>query len=55
VKRPADPIKVVIVGKPSAASDRAVARWLERFLAEERPGTVWRVVARRPTESRHDG
>ena len=39
------PLTVTIVGQPSTASDEAVARYLERFLAAERPGTVWTVDA----------
>ena len=30
-----------IVGKPSAESDAAIARKLERFLQGEAPGTTW--------------
>lgn len=38
-------LRVTIVGRPDARSDAAVARFLERFLEREHPGTVWRVVA----------
>lgn len=34
-------LPVTVIGAPSAASDAAVARWLEKFLAGERPGTTW--------------
>ena len=32
-----------IVGKPSAESDAAVARFLERWLERDLPGTAWSV------------
>jgi hypothetical protein len=35
-------VKIRIVGTPSAESDVAVARFFERFLQRENPGTVWR-------------
>lgn len=35
------PAKITIVGAPTAASDDAIARYLERFLRTERPGTTW--------------
>lgn len=41
------PIPVHIAGTPSVESDAAVARFLERFLAIERPGTSWQA---RPAE-----
>jgi hypothetical protein len=34
-------VKGYIVGKPSAESDLAIARKLERFLQSESPGTTW--------------
>jgi hypothetical protein len=34
-------ITVTVVGRPGTLSDAAVARFLERFLATERPGTTW--------------
>lgn len=34
-------LPIEIVGSPTAESDAAVARFLERFLAAERPGTTW--------------
>jgi len=36
-------IPVQIAGVPDSESDAAVARFLERFLADERPGTSWTV------------
>lgn len=38
------PIPVEIVGTPTAESDAAVARYLERFLAAERPGRIWTIT-----------
>lgn len=38
--------RVIVVGAPSAESDRAVARFMERYLEGEHPGTAWRVRER---------
>lgn len=38
-----------IDGAPSTASDAAIARYLERFLSDERPGTFWHVEPGRDT------
>lgn len=40
------PHDVRVIGTPSAASDAAVARWFERWLERQHPGTVWRVRER---------
>jgi hypothetical protein len=39
--REPDALPVAIVGKPSAESDAAVERFLERLLEREQPGTRW--------------
>lgn len=45
------PIPTVIVGTTTAASDEAVARFLERFLAAEQPGTTWTARLCRPAQT----
>jgi hypothetical protein len=35
-----------VVGRPSAESDAAISRFLERFLQREHPGAAWRVGER---------
>lgn len=45
-------LPLTIVGAPSAASDAAVARWLEAFLRAERPGTTW--TAQAPAQARRE-
>lgn len=42
------PPRLLIVGAPHSASDAAVARFLERFLATEQRGTAWQ--AQQPAE-----
>jgi hypothetical protein len=36
-------VKARIVGKPNSESDAAVARYLERWLERDLPGTAWSV------------
>lgn len=43
-------VRVTIVGATSAQSDTNVARWFERFLAAETPGTAW--IAQTPASKR---
>jgi hypothetical protein len=38
-------LTVAVIRTPAPGSDVAVARFLERFLAHERPGTTWNVRA----------
>ena len=45
--RVSEPLIVHIVGSPSQDSDRAVGRFLERFLEREQDGIRWHVVTPR--------